>query len=170
MPSRKRDYISSISGWSVGNSERARKDAEAIQRVVRGARLPVTNNIERSYIPEASIADTVAKYFSEPKFANFSTDRECSIQIGPISYITDIVLRDSEGSFLTIVECKSLRNSNRGTQQLKSFLCATDTPYGILASSTNRDTWNFYENLRHNRFQEIDRVSFEKQILGLANT
>ncbi|RKU08064.1 hypothetical protein C6501_17120 [Candidatus Poribacteria bacterium] len=166
MPSRKRDYISSISGWSVGNSERARKDAEAIQKVVRGARLPVTNNVERSYIPEAIIADTVAKYFLDHKFADFSIDRECPIQIGPNYYVTDIVLRDSEGSFLAIVECKSLRNANLGTQQLKSFLCATDTPYGIIASSINPDSWVFYENLRHNRFQQITRADFEEQVLA----
>ncbi len=170
MPRVKIDHIPFTPRWSVGNSERARKDAEAILRVVRGARLPVTNNIERSYISEARIAETVTKYFSDPKFAKFYVVRECEIQIGSVSSRADIVLRDSEGSFLTIVECKSLKNSNRGSQQLKSFLCATDTPYGILASNTNRDTWNFYENLRHNRFQKIDRASFEEKILGWANT
>ncbi|MYB65065.1 hypothetical protein F4X73_10275 [Candidatus Poribacteria bacterium] len=160
------NYIDSISGWSVGNSERARKDAEAIQKIVGGARLPVKNNIARSYIPEARINDTVVKYFSDPKFTNFSIDRHCPIQIGPNSYLTDIVLRDAEGSFLTIVECKSLRNVDLDTQQLKSFLCATDTPYGIFASSIKPDSWVFYENLRQNRFQEITRADFEEQILA----
>ena len=166
MPRRKRDFISSISGWSVGNSERARKDAEAIQKVVRGEPLPVTINIDRSYILESIITDTVAKYFSEQKFSNFSTDRYCPIQMGPNSYLTDIVLRDAEGSFLVIVECKSLRNANLGTQQLKSFLCATDTPFGIFASSINPDSWVFYENLRHNRFKKIKRADFEEQVLA----
>ena len=160
------NYIDSISGWSVGNSERARKDAEAIQKIVGGARLPVKNNIERSYIPEARINEAVVKYFSYPKFTNLSIDRHCPIQIGTNSYFTDIVLRDAEGSFLTIVECKVLRNAALGTQQLKSFLCATDTPCGILASSINPDSWVFYENLRQNRFQEITRADFEEQILA----
>ena len=159
------NYIDSISGWSVGNSERARKDADAIQKIVGGARLPVKNNIQRSYIPEARINDAVAKYFSDPKFTNFSIDRHCPIQIGPNSYLTDIVVRDAEGSFLIIVECKTLRNANLGTQQLMSFLCATDTPYGILASSINPDSWVFYENLRHNRFRQINRSDYERQVL-----
>ena len=160
------NYIDSISGWSVGNSERARKDADAIQKIVGGARLPVKNNIERSYIPEARINGAVAKYFSDPKFTNFSIDRHCPIQIGPNSYLTDIVLRYTAGGFLAIVECKSLRKANLGTQQLKSFLCATDTPYGIFASSINPDSWVFYENLRHNRFQQIKRAYFEEQVLA----
>ena len=161
----KRDYISSISGWSVGNSEKARRDAEAIQKAVRSARSPATTNIEKSFISEARIADTVAIYFSEPKFSNFSIIRECEIQIGPISYRADVVLRDVEGNFVAIAECKSLRGSNYESKPLKSYLCATDTPFGIFAASTKKDSWVFYENLRHNRFQQIESSDFEKRIL-----
>ena len=166
MPRVKSIQIPFTPRWSVGNSEKARKDAEAIQKIVGGARLPVKNNIKRSYIVEASINDAVVKYFSDPKFTNFSIDRLCPIQIGPNSYFTDIVLRDAEGSFLTIVECKVLKKADLGTQQLKSFLCATDTPYGIFASSIKSDSWVFYENLRQNRFQQIKRAEFEEQLLA----
>ncbi len=162
------NYISSISGWSIGNSERARKDAEAILRVVRGARLPVTNNIERSYIPEASIADTVTKYFSDPKFAKFYVVRECEIQIGSVSSRADIVLRDGVGNFVAIAECKLQDRTAYGPKQLKSFLSATDTTFGIFASGTNEDSWIFYENLRHNRFRQIEQSDFEKEVLGLV--
>ena len=161
----KRDYISSISGWSVGNSEKARKDAAAIQKAVSSVRSPATTNIEKSFISEARIADTVAIYFSEPKFSNFSIVRECEIQIGAASYRVNIVLRDAEGNFIAIAECKSLRGSNCGPEPLKSFLCATDTPFGIFASDINRNSWRFYENLRHNRFRQIEKSDFEKRIL-----
>ena len=161
----KRDYISSISGWSVGNSEKARKDAAAIQKVVRNTRSSVPSSIKNSMISDVKVENAVATYFSEPKFSNFSIVRECEIQIGAASYRVDIVLRDAEGNFIAIAECKSLRGSNCGPEPLKSFLCATDTPFGIFASDINRNSWRFYENLRHNRFRQIEKSDFEKRIL-----
>ena len=151
--------------WSVGNSEKARKDAAAIQKVVRNARSSVPSNIKSSTISEVKVANTVAMYFSEPKFAKFSVIRECEIQIGPSSYRADTVLRDAEGNFIAIAECKLQGRANYGPEQLKSYLCATDAPFGIFASSTNRDSWVFYENLRHNRFRHIERSDFEKGVL-----
>lgn len=167
MPRVKIDHIPFTPRWSIGNSERARKDAEAILRVVRGARLPVTDNIERSYISD-SIAETVTMYFSDPKFAKFYVVRECEIQIGSVSSRADIVLRDAVGNFVAIAECKLQNRTNYGPKQLKSFLSATDTTFGIFASGTNEDSWIFYENLRHNRFRQIEQSEFEKKVLGLV--
>ncbi len=121
-------------------------------------------------LQELDVIETVIAYFSEPRFEKYSIVRECAIHIGEMKYRVDIVVRDTQGNFIAIAECKLLKGSNYGIEPLKSFLCATDAPYGIFASSTNRDSWIFYENLRHNRFQQIDRTSFEKQILGLTNT
>lgn len=151
--------------WSVGNSEKARKDAAAIQKVVRNGRSSVPSSIEHSMISAVKVANAVTTYFSEPKFAKFSVVRECKIQIGPSSYRTDIVLRDAEGNFIAIAECKLQGRTNYGPEQLKSYLCATDAPFGIFVSSTDRDSWIFYENLRHNRFQRIERSDFEKGVL-----
>ena len=118
---------------------------------------------------ELDAVESVIEYFAEPKFAKFSTLRECKIQIGRIHSRADIVLHDAEGNFVAIAECKSLVETNYGTEQLKSYLCATDTPFGILASGTNRDSWVFHENLRHNRFRQIKQSDFEKRILEQAN-
>ena len=141
MPRMKTNRIPFTPKWSVGNSEKARKDAAAIQKVVRNGRSFVPSNIKNSMTSEVKVANAVAMYFSEPTFSKFSVVRECDIQIGPASYKADIVLRDAEGNFIAIAECKSLRGSNSSQKQLKSFLCATDTPFGILASGSNRDSW-----------------------------
>ena len=114
---------------------------------------------------ELDVVESVVAYFSEPRFAKFSMLRECSIQIGRIHSRADIVLCDAEGNFIAIAECKLPTSLNYGTDQLQSYLCATDTSFGILASGTNRDLWVFYENLRHNRFRQIKQSDFEKRVL-----
>ena len=164
MPRVKTNQIPFTPKWSVGNSEKARKDAEAIQKVVRNARSSVPSSVENSAISEVKVANAVATYFSEPKFSMFSAIRECEIQIGQVSYRADIVLRDEKGNFIAIAECKSRRGPNYGTEPLKSYLCATDTLFGIFASGTSRDSWIFYENLRHNRFQRIEQTDFERRV------
>lgn len=116
-------------------------------------------------LQELDVVESVIEYFSEPKFAKFSTLRECEIQMGKIHSRADIVLCDTEGNFIAIAECKLPASLNYGPDQLQSYLCATDTSFGIFASETNRDSWIFYENLRRNRFRQIERSDFEKKIL-----
>ena len=119
-------------------------------------------------LQELDVVEAAVAYFSEPRFAKFSILRECRIQMGTVNSRADIVLRDAEGNFVTIVECKLLRGSDSGDyghEPLKSFLCATDALFGIFASSTSKDSWIFYQNLRHNRFQKIERYDFEKQVV-----
>ena len=164
MPRVKTNQIHFTPRWSVGNSEQARKDAEAIQKSVRSTRSSVPSSLENSIISEVKVADAVATYFSEPKFEKFSVVRECEIQIGSVSCKADIVLRDAEGNFVAIAECKLQDRTNYGPEQLKSFLCATDTTFGIFASGTGEDSWVFYENLRHNRFRQIERSDFEERV------
>ena len=117
-------------------------------------------------LQELDVVESVVAYFSESKFAKFSILRECKIQMGKIYSRADLVLQDTEGNFIAIAECKAPGGANYGIPQLQSFLCATDTPFGIFASSTNRDSWIFYENLRHNQFRRIEQIDFEKGILG----
>ncbi len=165
MPRVKTNHIPFTPRWSIGSSEKARSDAMAIQKVVGNARSSVTSDIKHDRISEAKIAEAVAKYFSDSKFSKFFAVRECEIQVGPAGYKADVVLCDTERNFIAIAECRSPKGSNSGQKLLKSYLCATDTPYGIFASSTNRDSWIFYENLRHNRFRQIKCSDFEKNIL-----
>ena len=116
-------------------------------------------------LQELDVIEAAVAYFSEPKFAKFSILREHRIQMGSILSRADIVLRDAEGNFVAIAECKLSIETNYDPEPLKSYLCATDTPFGIFASGTDRDSWIFYQNLRHNRFRQIERSDFEKRIL-----
>ena len=115
-------------------------------------------------LQELDVVESVIAYFSEPMFTKFSVRRECRIQIGAIHSRADIVLHDAQENFIAIAECK-LSGGTSYTEPLKSYLCATDTPFGIIASSTSRDSWIFYENLRHNRFQRIERSDFEERVV-----
>ena len=68
-------------------------------------------------------------------------------------------------------ECKYITSSDNDAyihEPLKSFLCATDTLFGIFAPSINPDSWIFYENLRHNRFRLIKRSDFEEQVVATS--
>jgi len=118
-------------------------------------------------LQELDVVEAVVGYFSESRFAKFSMLRECRIQIGAIHGRADLVLRNANENFVAIAECKSPSETSY-TEPLKSYLCATDTPFGIFASSTDRDSWIFYENLRHNRFQRIERSDFERRVLSSA--
>ena len=125
-------------------------------------------NIRRTEVsmkPEDKVVEEVIAYFSEPKFSKFSIIRECEIQMGTDNRAADIVLRDADGNFVAIAECKSPGGANYGIRQLKSYLSATDTSFGIFAPRIERDSWIFYENLRHNRFHQINLSDFEKGIL-----
>lgn len=115
--------------------------------------------------PEDKVVEEVIAYFSEPKFSEFSIITECEIQMGTDNRAADVVLRDADGNFIAIAECKSPGGANYGIAQLKSYLSATDTSFGIFAPRIQRDSWVFYENLRHNRFQQIGLADFEKEVL-----
>ena len=71
---------------------------------------------------------------------------------------------DIEENFTAIVECKKSGVVSYGRGQLKSYLCATDTQFGVFANSTDPCNWEFYENLRANRFRDIKREQFESGI------
>ena len=113
---------------------------------------------------EIEIMAAAVAYLSEPRFAKFSILREPPIQIGKFRSRADIVLCDSDGHFRTIVECKLSTFPNYNQDLLKSYLCATDTPFGILATHSDKTSWVFYENLRHNQFRQIERSDFERKI------
>ena len=66
-------------------------------------------NIRRTEVsmkPEDKVVEEVIAYFSEPKFSKFSIIRECEIQMGTDNRAADIVLRDADGNFVAIAECK----------------------------------------------------------------
>ena len=118
---------------------------------------------------ETKVAEAVYAYFGELQVNGFSPYREYQIQFGTRNGITDVVLTDGNGSFAAIAECKGARYVGHGIEQLKSYLSATDTRFGIFANRADRGQWKFYENWRRNQFDQIDRCKFEAGVVeGIA--
>lgn len=104
----------------------------------------------------------------------YSIKTEHTIQIGSSNCRADVVLLKEDlpliwegiqtNRFIVIVECKAVGKEGNGIDQLKSYLCATDTRFGIFAANPNSDKWKYYQNLRHNNFRPISRQKFEAQV------
>ncbi len=115
--------------------------------------------------PEGIVVEAVEQYFSQPKFQKFSTKKEDRIRFGSRLGFADVVLIGSKGNRSAIVECKRPGVEGGGPDQLKSYLCATDTPFGLFANSTEPNDWKFYENLGRNQFSDLTRSEFESQVV-----
>ena len=119
---------------------------------------------------EAVVEQAVKTYFTD-RFPDFSVSQQCEVQFGTRHGIADVVLhqpiQEEKGYFVAIAECKRwplpvLRGKARA--QLRSYLSATNTRYGLLAVGTDPRNWEFCENKYHNWFAEVDRETFEKGI------
>ena len=120
---------------------------------------------------ETKVAAKVYAYFHELQINGFYPykEKECHIQFGARNGRADVVLADGNGSFAAIAECKGAGYEGHGIEQLKSYLSATDTRFGIFANKADRKHWKFYENRRRNQFDEIDRCKFEAGVVeGIA--
>lgn len=115
---------------------------------------------------EDRVEEAVETYFSNLKVKGFSPETQHEIQMGSDNRKPDVVLIDGDGSFAAIAECKGAGFIGDGIDQLKSYLSATDTHFGIFANRTDRGQWQFYENRRRNRFDQIDRSQFETEIIA----
>lgn len=114
---------------------------------------------------ETVIVEAVVNYFSKPEFQELFINTEYRIQMGVDNRRADIVLLDKAENFIAIIECKRAGVVTYGTEQLKAYLCATDTQFGVFANSTDPNDWEFYENLRRNQFKKLTRNQFEKETL-----
>ena len=120
------------------------------------------NNVRLS---EDEVREAVTTYFTQKEF---TVDTECDIQFGAGKGrnhgIADVVVKNPEGYWVAIVECKSERigRTIEGEWQLKSYLSATDTRFGILASSKDPDDWLYFENLRSNVFMIRNKSDFDE--------
>ena len=119
---------------------------------------------------EAIVEQAVKTYFTD-RFPQFSVSQQCEVQFGVKHGIADVVLhqpiRDEKGYFVAIAECKKLPLPILRTQaraQLKSYMSATNTRYGVLAVGTDPQNWEFCENKYNNWFAEINREDFESGI------
>ena len=113
---------------------------------------------------EAIVVEAVVNYFSKPEFRELFIQTEHEMQMGSDTRKADIMLLDKSEGFIAIAECKQIGVVTYGYKQLKSYLCATDTKFGIFANSTEPGDWEFYENLGQNRFRNITRKQFETEI------
>ena len=119
---------------------------------------------------EAIVEQAVKTYFTD-QFPQFSTLQQCEVQFGTRHGIADVVLhqpiRGETGYFVAIAECKKLPLPILRAQaraQLKSYMSATNTRYGVLAVGTDPRNWEFCENKSNNWFAEINREDFERGI------
>ena len=119
---------------------------------------------------EAIVEQEVRRYFTD-RFPQFSVSQQCEVQFGTRRGIADVVLHqpigDEKGRFIAIAECKRLplpmlRHYARA--QLKSYMSATNTPYGVLAVGTDPRNWEFCENKFNNWFTSIDMEAFERRV------
>lgn len=118
-----------------------------------------------SMTPEGIVVEAVQQYFLQPKFQKFSTKKEDRIRFGSRLGFADVVLIGNKGNRSVIVECKRPGVEREGPDQLKSYLCATDTPFGLFANSTEPNDWKFYENLGRNQFGDLTRSEFESRVV-----
>ncbi len=122
-------------------------------------------------LTESQIIERVAAYFKRSfRFPSqlYRIKREYPIKIGSYNCRADLVLYKGSHAFgkleddiLVIVECKAEGCSQKeGIAQLKSYLCATDTPVGIFANKVSHSGWSYFRNLGRNRFEVIDGERF----------
>ena len=85
--------------------------------------------------------------------------------------IADVVLHrpigNQIGYFVAIAECKTSPlpiPRGQARAQLKSYMSATNTRYGVLAIGEDPGNWEFCENRYNNWFAEINREDFERGI------
>ena len=121
-------------------------------------------------LSEKEVCEAVIAYFNTNRFKAFNIDKECDIHFGAgkggNNGIADVVLRSKDQYWIAIVECKSesVGDTKKGRDQLKSYLSATDTRFGILAFNDNPNDWIYCENLRSNVFRKIKKSVFETQV------
>ncbi|MXY26996.1 hypothetical protein F4Y59_02400 [Candidatus Poribacteria bacterium] len=114
------------------------------------------------------IKQAVTNYLSTLPFSDKDTLRDLPLRIGVpgVSGVADYVVCDTN-YFIVIVVCK-VPNTKRAVlearEHLKCILSATDTQFGIIATSTDPDSWFFSENRRNNWFVEIPRASLESRV------
>ena len=120
---------------------------------------------------EAVVEQKVETYFRD-RFPQFSVSPQCQVRFGTRKGgIADVVLHqpvgEDKGYFVAIAECKKRPlpvNRFYARAQLKSYLSATHTRYGLLAIGPDPRDWEFCENKSNNWFASIEQDAFEAGI------
>lgn len=115
------------------------------------------------------VVKSVVKYFETLNLAGnvIEIEKEKGIQFGSRQGgFADVVLQSGRHS-VAIAECKNLwDNVEAAKAQLKSYLCATGTPLGVLAISEDMNKWLFCENKGSYYFIVRTRAEFESKVAG----
>lgn len=111
------------------------------------------------------IIQVVTEYFETLPLAGKVIDTEEPISFGSnVGGFADVVLR-SNARFLAIAECKNPWDSTEAAKaQLRSYLCATGTLFGVLAISKNPKNWIFCENKGNYYFRGMSKEDFEEKV------
>lgn len=115
-------------------------------------------------LPETVVVSSVSDYFSN--FKDTTIQVEYDIQLGTYTPRADVVLLDKIGKIVAIAECKREAYVDNGIKQLKSYLSASDTQFGLFANTMNSNEWIFFENLRRYNYKEITKEEFEQGIFN----
>ena len=96
---------------------------------------------------------------------NRTIKKEEQIQFGSkVGGFADVVLL-SGPYFIAIAECKNPSDSvDSAKAQLKSYLCATGTQFGVLAIGMDLENWVFCENKGNYYFREITETVFKESV------
>ena len=111
------------------------------------------------------VVQSVKEYFETLPIAGRVIDTEEPISFGTkVGGFADVVLR-SNARFAAIAECKNPWDSSEAAKaQLKSYLCATGTLFGVLAIGKDPRNWVFCENQGGYYFKEVRKDDFEKRV------
>ena len=151
-------------GYAIGGGEPG--DLYVKISIQHSSTSPQQERVESEGEVEKSVINYLSRLRQGVTHQRFSVKPQYTIQIGSRQGRPDVVLIDDKGYLAAVVECKKSGHTGHGVEQLKSYLCATDTQFGIFANSTKPESWTFYENLRRNRFEKISRFDFERKVFS----
>ena len=142
--------------------------SEPVVRMPDGTEVPASMYVDQQLRQEFSRLNSQWDQIRSTNFYSIKTEHK--IQIGSFNCRADVVLlklpffETQSNRLIVVVECKAVGKAGNGVEQLQSYLCATDTRFGIFAASLCPDKWQYYENHRHNNFRPISREQFETQV------
>lgn len=112
--------------------------------------------MNKKSLSEKEVCEVVTTFFKQEIYKDYTVHLECPVQFGAgrgrKNGIADVVVKDANEHWIVIIECKSEKvgDTSHGRGQLRSYLSATDTRFGILAFNDNPDEWIYCSNERSN--------------------
>ena len=119
---------------------------------------------------EDRVAHAVYTYLYTLSGNGFSPEKERTIQVFSSSGRVDVVLaKEGTETFAAMAECKGAGYQGNGIAQLKNYLNATRTCYGIFANRVYPQQWKFYKVQGQNELEQITCDQFKAEIRKLTD-